>query len=88
MLSTLASSEALGGKTQVVSLDSLAIDRMNDGDRERCLLQWTTARCGDDGAAFTFDEGWEVITKFGLNVLSEMLKDFLLNSDGGERKDR
>ena len=34
------------------------------------------------------DEGWDMIRRFGLNVLSDMLKDFLLNTSGINKKER
>ena len=64
------------------------VESMSDNDREAFLLQWTTERCGEDGTAFTFDEGWDMIRRFGLNVLSDMLKDFLLNTSGINKKER
>jgi hypothetical protein len=91
MLATLSLSEGENRKDTVASgngADIAAAEGISDADRERFLLQWTTARCGDDGALFSFDEGWEVIVKFGLNVLSEMLREFLLCTNGREKKER
>lgn len=91
MFATVASTDSSSiknGLQQPQNVSPLATEGLSDQEREQVLLQWITARCGDDGAVFTFDEGWEVIEMFGLRVLSEMLKDFLFSTDVRERKDR
>ena len=66
----------------------IAVEAMDEFDREKYLLNWTTERCGEDGVTFTFDEGWDMIKRFGLDVLSDMLKHFLRNDEGSDRKER
>jgi hypothetical protein len=66
----------------------LPVEKLSDEEREKYLLEWTTARCGDDGVAFTFDEGWDMIKRFGLDVLNEMMKQFLSKDDLNNRKER
>lgn len=62
---------------------------MNDTDREKFLLDWTTAKCTDDCIEpLDFEEGWKMVKLYGLDVLSEMLKNFLLNKDGKGREER
>lgn len=93
-LSMLAATTSFGGSA-APSKDSASgvllyasAQGISDADREKYLLEWTTARCGEEGAAFTFEEGWSMIKSFGLDVLSDMMTRFLLNEDGKERKER
>jgi hypothetical protein len=63
-------------------------EKLSDEEREKYLLEWTTARCGDDGVSFTFDEGWDMIKRFCLDALNEMMKQFLSKDDLNNRKER
>jgi len=58
-------------------------------EREKVLLDWTMDKCSDENAdSLDFEEGWSMIKLHGLDVLNEMLKSFLLNKGGKERRDR
>ena len=59
---------------------------VSDQEREQILLAWTTERCNDD--SIEFEDGWMMIKEYGLNVMNAMLRKFLLNRDGKERKER
>jgi len=62
---------------------------MEDFEREKLLLDWTMDKCSDENSdSLDFEEGWSMIKLHGLDVLNEMLKNFLLNKDGKERRDR
>lgn len=62
---------------------------MDESEREKQLLDWTTEKCSDENeGGLDFEEGWSMIKRHGLDVLNEMLKIFLLNKDGSGRRER
>jgi len=62
---------------------------MDELEREKQLLDWTTEKCSDENeGGLDFEEGWNMIKRHGLDVLNEMLKEFLLNKDGSGRRER
>lgn len=62
---------------------------MDEQEREKQLLDWTTEKCSDEnGDGLDFEEGWSMIKRHGLDVLNEMLKVFLLNKDNSGRRER
>lgn len=62
--------------------------QLEDAEREKKLLEWTTARCMDPGGTIAFAEGWKIIKENGLDVLSAMLRKFLLSKNNGQAQDR
>jgi len=42
-------------------------------EREKQLLEWTTQKCRD-GTIIQFDEGWDVILEYGIDVLRQILR--------------
>lgn len=61
---------------------------LEDAERERKLLEWTTLKCKDPGSTIDFAEGWKTIKENGLDVLSAMLRKFLLSKNTGQAQDR
>ena len=47
-------------------------------DRESALLEWTTSHC-QDGRDIDMDLSWNMIQENGLDVITAVLNDFLLN---------
>lgn len=64
-----------------------AKEELEDAEREKKLLEWTLTKC-NAGTTIDFTEGWEIIEKNGLRVLSDMLRKFLLNRNNSASRDR